>query len=133
MAVSSLAPKADAADASGVGMEPLPQGWGHADCALAYTGPWKVLRQGRAVASGTAGHSTNTPGMTWGPVGLTASTSCGDEGTTPPPCSMASFNALSFPSWWQEQIHHCWHPGMLRDAYLILGLCQQEEEGSMAG
>lgn len=28
MAVSSLAPKADAADASGVGMKPLPQGRG---------------------------------------------------------------------------------------------------------
>lgn len=35
MDVSSLAPKANAADASGVGMEPLPQEWGRAVCALA--------------------------------------------------------------------------------------------------
>lgn len=54
MAISFFAPKVDAADASGVEMEPLPQGWGPAVSALTYTAPWKMLRQRRAVAAGTA-------------------------------------------------------------------------------
>lgn len=44
----------------------MPQGWAHGVCDLACTAPWKVLRQGRAVAAGLLRHSTNTPGMTQG-------------------------------------------------------------------
>lgn len=67
MAISSLAPKVDAEAASGVGMEPLLHGWGPAVSTLTYTAPWKVLRQGRAVAAGTAEiqhkHSWNDLGI----------------------------------------------------------------------